>query len=62
MELLCISKQQAYKYLFEGQFALAIPAALQSLRFSMQLSGSSSVDSVPSYLILGEASIGIDSR
>lgn len=59
VELLRISQQQAYKFLFEGQFALAIPAALQSLRFSMQISGSDSIDLVPSYLILGEASIGL---
>lgn len=57
-ELLRISQQQAYKFLFEGQYALAIPAALQSLRFSMQISGSDSIELVPSYLILGEASIG----
>ncbi|KAJ3356693.1 Zinc finger MYND domain-containing protein 12 [Kappamyces sp. JEL0680] len=57
-ELLRISQQQAYKFLFEGQFELAIPAALQSLRFSMKIYGNKSVELVPSYLILGEASIG----
>ncbi|KAJ3322837.1 Zinc finger MYND domain-containing protein 12 [Boothiomyces sp. JEL0866] len=59
MELLRISKQQSYRYLFEGQYELAIPAALQSLRFSMAVSGDNPIDLVPSYLILGEASIGI---
>ncbi|KAJ3307146.1 Zinc finger MYND domain-containing protein 12 [Kappamyces sp. JEL0829] len=58
-ELLRISQQQAYKFLFEGQFELAIPAALQSLRFSMKIYGNKSVELVPSYLILGEASIGL---
>ncbi|KAI8896520.1 hypothetical protein BC833DRAFT_94372 [Globomyces pollinis-pini] len=59
MELLKISKQQAYRYLFEGQYELAIPAALQALRFSMDVSGDNSIDLVPSYLILGEASTGM---
>nr|KAJ3421451.1 Zinc finger MYND domain-containing protein 12 [Polyrhizophydium stewartii] len=40
------------------QYDLAIPAALQALRFSMDVSGPSSIDLVPSYLLLGEASIG----
>ncbi|KAJ3275864.1 Zinc finger MYND domain-containing protein 12 [Terramyces sp. JEL0728] len=59
MELLRVSKQQSYRYLFEGQYELAIPAALQSLRFSMALSGDNPINLVPSYLILGEASIGM---
>ena len=50
-----ISQQQAYKFLFEKKFELAIPAALQLLKISKQLSQ----NIVPSYLILGEASVGL---
>ncbi|KAJ1342845.1 hypothetical protein BSLG_002504 [Batrachochytrium salamandrivorans] len=39
-------------------YDLAIPAALQALRFSMDVSGANSIDLVPSYLLLGKASIG----
>jgi hypothetical protein len=53
-----ITKTEAQKLLFEGQYDLAIPAALQALRFSMALSGQDSIDLVPSYLLLGKASIG----
>jgi hypothetical protein len=45
--------------LYEEQFDLAIPAALQALRFSMDIHGKDSVELVPSYLLLGEASIGL---
>lgn len=37
---------------------MAVPAALQALRFSMDIHGKDSVELVPSYLLLGEASIG----
>ena len=53
-----LSKTEASKNLNEGQFELAIPAALQSLRFSIDLWGAGSIELVPSYLLLGEASIG----
>ncbi|KAJ3026103.1 UNVERIFIED_CONTAM: Zinc finger MYND domain-containing protein 12, partial [Siphonaria sp. JEL0065] len=49
----------AYKKLFEGQYVLAIPAALQALRFSMDVYGQDGIELVPSYLLLGEASIGL---
>ncbi|KAJ3303270.1 Zinc finger MYND domain-containing protein 12, partial [Blyttiomyces sp. JEL0837] len=40
-------------------YNLAIPAALQALRFSMDVYGHNSIELVPSYLLLGEASIGL---
>ncbi|PRP89213.1 hypothetical protein PROFUN_01933 [Planoprotostelium fungivorum] len=58
--LLEMTRTEAQKHLHESNFELAIPAALQSLRFSMDLNGSSSIDLVPSYLLLGEASIGLN--
>ncbi|KAJ3209974.1 Zinc finger MYND domain-containing protein 12 [Dinochytrium kinnereticum] len=59
IQLLELSKTEAHKKLFEGQYDLAIPAALQALRFSMDVYGQNSIELVPSYLLLGEASIGL---
>lgn len=66
--LLCPPKQQkqmielcrteGQKLLFEGQYDRVVPAALESLKFSIEVYGLSSIELVPSYLILGEASIG----
>ncbi|GAB5574944.1 zinc finger MYND domain-containing protein 12 [Prionailurus iriomotensis] len=49
----------AQKYLFEGKHEAAVPAALHSLRFRMNLHGLSSVELVPAYLLLAEASLVI---
>ena len=46
------------KLLFEGKYECAVPAALAALKFAIQVYGLSSIELVPSYLILGEASIG----
>ena len=46
------------KLLFEGKYESAVPAALGALKFAIQVYGLSSIELVPSYLILGEASIG----
>ncbi|KAI8802818.1 hypothetical protein BJ742DRAFT_858025 [Cladochytrium replicatum] len=59
VHLLELTKTEAHKKLFEGQYDLAIPAALQALRFSMDVYGQDSIELVPSYLLLGEASIGL---
>ncbi|KAL6068203.1 hypothetical protein STEG23_035250, partial [Scotinomys teguina] len=47
----------AQKYLFEGKHEDAVPAALHSLRFRMNVHGMSSVELVPAYLLLAEASL-----
>ncbi|EHA99298.1 Zinc finger MYND domain-containing protein 12 [Heterocephalus glaber] len=47
------------KYLFEGKYEDAVPAALHSLRFRMAMHGLSSVELVPAYLLLAEASLGL---
>ncbi|KAJ3041219.1 Zinc finger MYND domain-containing protein 12 [Rhizophlyctis rosea] len=59
VQLLELTKTEAHKKLFEGKYDLAIPAALQALRFSMDVYGQNSIELVPSYLLLGEASIGL---
>lgn len=46
------------KLLFESKYEFAIPAALQTLKFSIEVYGLASIELVPSYLILGEACIG----
>ncbi|XP_060235674.1 zinc finger MYND domain-containing protein 12 isoform X2 [Meriones unguiculatus] len=48
----------AQKYLFEGKHEEAVPAALHSLRFRMNVHGLNSVELVPAYLLLAEASLG----
>lgn len=53
-----LTRTTGQKLLFEGKFAEAIPAAMQSLRFAAEIYGLASVELVPSYLILGRASIG----
>lgn len=47
--------------MFEGLFERAIPGATTSLKLAIELFGLKSVDLVPSYLILGEASQGLGS-
>lgn len=54
-----LAKTEAAKHLNESQYELAIPAALQALKFSVELWGPGSIELVPSYLLLGEASIGL---
>ncbi|KAM5266639.1 zinc finger MYND domain-containing protein 12 isoform 2-T2 [Hipposideros larvatus] len=49
----------AQKYLFEGKHEEAVPAALHSLRFRKNVHGLSSVELVPAYLLLAEASLGL---
>ncbi|XP_005994058.1 zinc finger MYND domain-containing protein 12 [Latimeria chalumnae] len=57
--LIELTSTVARKLIFEGKHEEAIPAALQSLRFSINVHGVNSVQLVPSYLLLSEASIGL---
>ncbi|XP_028921646.1 zinc finger MYND domain-containing protein 12 isoform X2 [Ornithorhynchus anatinus] len=67
MEQLCLRQKHlielthkvAQKFLFEGKYEEALPAALHSLRFSINVHGLNSVELVPSYLLLAEANIGL---
>lgn len=58
MDLIELTKTTGQKLLFEGKHEQAVPAALQSLKFAIDVFGLASINLVPSYLILGEASIG----
>lgn len=59
MELIDLTRTTGQKLLFEGKHEQAVPAALQSLKFAIDVYGLASINLVPSYLILGEASIGM---
>lgn len=54
-----LTKTIGQKLLFESKYEYAIPAAMQSLKFAIEVYGLASVELVPSYLILGEACIGM---
>ena len=53
-----LCRTEGQKLLFEGKYDRVVPAALESLKFSIEVYGLSSIELVPSYLMLGEASIG----
>ena len=54
-----LCRTEGQKLLFEARYDRVVPAALESLKFSIEVYGLSSIELVPSYLILGEASIGL---
>ncbi|XP_025036482.1 zinc finger MYND domain-containing protein 12 isoform X2 [Pelodiscus sinensis] len=54
-----LTHKVAQKFVFEGKHEQAIPAALHSLRFSINICGPDSMELVPAYLILAEASTGL---
>lgn len=58
-QMIDLTRTEGSKLLFEGEHESAVPAALQALRFSIAVYGLSSVELVPAYLVLGEASIGL---
>ena len=57
-QMIELCRTEGQKLLFEGKYDRVVPAALESLKFSIEVYGLSSIELVPSYLILGEASIG----
>ena len=57
-QMIELCRTEGQKLLFEGRYDRVVPAALESLKFSIEVYGLSSIELVPSYLILGEASIG----
>jgi len=58
-QMIDLTRTNGQKLLFEGKHEQAVPAAMQSLRFAIDVHGLASIELVPSYLILGEASIGL---
>lgn len=58
-ELLELTLTTGSKLLFEGKYEQAVPAAMQALKFALDVYGSGSIELVPAYLILAESSIGL---
>uniref|UniRef100_A0A663NBK0 Zinc finger MYND-type containing 12 n=1 Tax=Athene cunicularia TaxID=194338 RepID=A0A663NBK0_ATHCN len=53
-----LASSTAQRFVLDGKHEEAIPAALHALRFSTEVYGSNSVQLVPAYLLLAEASTG----
>jgi len=58
-ELLDLCTETAQKFLVQGKYELAVPGALQSLKFAIEVHGSEATELVPSYLLLAEANLGL---
>jgi tetratricopeptide (TPR) repeat protein len=58
-ELLEICTETAQKFLVQGKYELAVPGALQSLKFAIEVFGNEATELVPSYLLLAEANLGL---
>jgi len=58
-QMIELTNTASQKLLFEEKYEYAVPAAMQALKFSIDVYGLSSIELVPSYLILGEACIGL---
>jgi len=58
-ELLDLCTETAQKFLVQGKYDLAVPGALQSLKFAIEIYGSESIELVSSYLLLAEANLGL---
>jgi len=58
-ELLQLCTETAQKFLVQGNYELAVPGALQSLKFAMEVYGNEASELVPSYLLLAEANLGL---
>ncbi|NWS78010.1 ZMY12 protein, partial [Crotophaga sulcirostris] len=53
-----LTSRAAQEFILDGKHKEAIPAALHALRFSTEVYSSNSVQLVPAYLLLAEASAG----
>lgn len=58
-DLLELCTETAQKFLVQGKYELAVPGALQSLKFAIEVHGSEATELVPSYLLLAEANLGL---
>ncbi|NXN34503.1 ZMY12 protein, partial [Nycticryphes semicollaris] len=57
--LIDLAGRTAREFVLEGKHREALPAALHALRFATEVYGSNSLQLVPSYLLLAEASTGV---
>lgn len=58
-DLLEMCTETAQKFLVQAKYELAVPGALQSLKFAIEVHGSEATELVPSYLLLAEANLGL---
>jgi len=58
-ELLELCTETSQKFLVQAKYELAVPGALQSLKFAIEVYGSEATELVPSYLLLAEANLGL---
>jgi hypothetical protein len=56
--LIDLARNVAQKNLVQGNFDLAIPGAMQSLKHSKDIYGPDAAEIVPAYLLLAEAYLG----
>lgn len=57
--LIDICTQEAAKFLVKHQFELALPGAMQALKFLKEIYGEESVETIASHLQLAEANLGL---
>ncbi|CAM9764482.1 unnamed protein product [Ectocarpus fasciculatus] len=57
--LIDLCQQEASKLLVQGRYDLAVPGAIQALAFSKEIFGDGSIETVPPYLLLSEANLGL---
>jgi len=60
LSIIEISKSEAMRNLVSNHFELAMAGALQAQRHSMEIFGANRVELVPAYLLLAEASMGLE--
>jgi tetratricopeptide (TPR) repeat protein len=56
--LIDLTKLEATKFVVHGNYEYAVPAAVQALRFSIDVYGPGKIELVPSHLLLAEAFLG----
>jgi len=58
-ELLELCTETAQKFLVQGKYELAVPGALQALKFAIEIYGNEATELVAAYLLLAEANLGL---
>ncbi|CAF2751703.1 unnamed protein product [Rotaria sp. Silwood2] len=59
IHLIEVTRMIGERHVFQDRFEAAVPAALASLKLAIEVYGPRSVELIPSYLILAEASLGL---
>ncbi|CAF1026825.1 unnamed protein product [Adineta ricciae] len=59
LRLIEVTRMIGERHVFQSRYDAAIPAALASLKLAIEVHGPRSVELIPSYLVLAEASLGL---